>query len=131
MSAITLSAGALVLDLPPGLLWPDEFAWRATMQAVTPTLTGALVVETATLQAGRPVTLQSGEDFAWITRADLDQLDAWADTPGQVLSLTLRGAARDVIFRHQDGALDAEAVLHKDDPAAADFYRLTLRLMEI
>lgn len=128
---ITLDDETTRLVLPAGLLWPDEFTWRAVEQSVTPTLTGALVVEVATRQAGRPITLKSGADFAWITRADLDRLNLWADVPGQILTLTLRDRARAVIFRHQDGAIEAEALLHKDQPALTDYYQVTLRLMEI
>lgn len=128
---ITLDDGTTRLVLPAGLLWPDEFTWRAVEQNVTPTLTGALVVEVSTRQAGRPITLKSGADFAWIIRADLDRLNLWADVPGQILTLTLRDSARAVIFRHQDGAIEAEALLHKDQPALTDYYQATLRLMEI
>ena len=128
---ISLSDGATTLTLPDGLLWADEWTWRAVEQSVTTTLTGALVVEVATRQAGRPITLKSGTDYAWIIRADLDQLNAWADMPGKELALSIRGVSRPVIFRHQDTAIEAEMILHKSAPAQTDYYQATIRLMEI
>ncbi|WP_275100151.1 hypothetical protein [Sedimenticola hydrogenitrophicus] len=129
---ITLSDGTTTLELPGDFDWPDEYTWQSVVQDAGYTLTGALVVETATKQAGRPITLVGADDRAWVTRADLEQLRTWADIPGQELTLTLRGTSYTVLFRHQDTAIDAvEQILFVEDPAAGTYYSLTLRFMEI
>lgn len=133
MTTITLSAGATTLTLDPALLWDDEYRWAAVEQRVEPSLTGALVVDVGHRQAGRPITLRAEDDrSAWITRADMVQLQAWADVPGQQMTLTLRGTARAVLFRHHDGGpFDARPVAHFSDPAPTDWVIATLRFITI
>ena len=82
--AITLGA----LTLPQGLRWADEFAWSPVSQSTEYSLTGALLVEQAEKQAGRPITLIGGKDFAWLTRAQLVDLKALLDTRAEMV-LTL------------------------------------------
>ena len=64
--------------------------------------------------------------------ATLDSLRNWAAVAGKTLTLTLRGTARTVMFRHHDGAaIEAVPVQHFSDVDAGDWYRCTLRLMEV
>lgn len=129
--SITLAVGPTTVNLPPDLFWPDE-NWSPVEQAVQRTITGGLVVSAALRSTGRPITLQpEDESSAWLTQAVLAQLRTWAATPGQAMTLTLRGVARSVIWRHQDGAIEALPVAHYNDVDAADYYRATLRFMEI
>ncbi|MBB5204400.1 hypothetical protein HNQ51_001714 [Inhella inkyongensis] len=130
---ITLSDGITLVDLPADLYWADELSWSAVTQTVEHSLTGALIVQFGTRQAGRPITLQPPEEgkSSWISRAALQQLQVWAQLPGQALTLTLRGLARQVIWRHQDGALEPRPVQHFADVAPDDAYTATLRFMEI
>jgi hypothetical protein len=69
---------------------------------------------------GRPVTLESG-DQVWVSRADVEALQAWASVPGQVLTLTLADArVLTVMFRHHDGvAVEARPVVFMAPLAAA------------
>lgn len=130
--SITLSDGTKTVELHPDLLWADENNWFPVEQKVQRTLTGALIVSTATRIAGRPYTLQPEDaSSAWLPRAELETLRQWAAGAGQVLQLTLRGQVHDVIFRHQDGAIDAEPIQHMSDTASGDWYLVTVRLMEI
>jgi hypothetical protein len=124
---ITLDA----ITLHPDLLWVDEFNWHPVEQTVQRTITGALIVSTATRVAGRPITLQPEDDStAWMPAATVTALRNLAVVPGQQMSLTFGGTTRSVIFRHHDGAaIDAIPVVHYSD--GADWYRVTLRLMEI
>lgn len=84
-------------------------------------------------QAGRPITLEGEQDRTWCTRAVVEQLRAWAATPGIVLLLTLRGVQRSVTFDHEKGALQGLPVLFYADGSieASDWYVPTLRLLEI
>lgn len=130
---ITLSDGSATLALDPDLYWDDEFAWGAVEQAVERSLSGALVVDTGVRQGGRPITLRNEDDAsAWLTRAAMAQLQAWADVPGQQLTLSLRGTAHVVLFRHHDGGpFEARPLVHYADPAATDWVLATLRFITV
>ncbi|KFB66675.1 hypothetical protein [Candidatus Accumulibacter vicinus] len=65
--AITLNG----LALPSGLRWSDEFAWSPLQTVRDYSLTGALILQTAERQAGRPITLLGGERWAWMIRSQL------------------------------------------------------------
>lgn len=131
--SITLADTGTTLVLNPDLYWTDENNWHPVEQTAQRTITGALVVDVQVRDGGRPITLQpQDESSGWTTRAQLDQLRNWAAVAGKTLTLTLRGSARTVMFRHQDGsAVEAEPVVHFNDVESGDFYRATIRLMEV
>jgi hypothetical protein len=130
---ISITVGGTTVALSEDLVWNDELSWHPVEQTSQRTITGALVIQSALRVAGRPITLQPEDDSsAWLSSAAVTQLRNWAAVPGQVLSLTLRGTTRDVIFRHQDGAaIEAIPVVHFSDVAVDDWYRCTIRMMEI
>ncbi len=129
---ITLTDGTTVLELDPDLYWEDEFAWAAVEQSMTRGLTGKPIIQVALRQYGRPITLRPFDDrSAWMTRGAMAQLRTWADIPGQVLTLTLRGTAYTVMFRHHDQAHAAEPVVFFSDPASGDWLLVTLRFMTV
>lgn len=128
---ITLTVGGTTVTLPADMLWADEFTWRYVTQSSEPTLSGGMIVEAATRINGREFTLQSGDDFAWLTYAQLQTLSTWANTAGQQMTLVIRGATYTVVYRHQDTALQADMVLYHAAPTSGDYYRVTIRLMEI
>ena len=129
---ITLSDGTTTLELNPDLRWSDEDNWHPVAQSVERTLTGALDIQVAALQAGRPVTLEPEDDgSAWMPSSSVAQLRNWAAVPGQQLLLTLRNVSRTVLFRHQDGGLETRPVVHYRDRVAEDWFLVTVRLMEI
>lgn len=129
-------ATGVACALPDDLLWADEHAWSPAVTAVSYLLTGALLVQSATRQAGRPITLVGPSDMAWVTRATVATLHTWAASPLATASgrfeLTLRdGRVFIVAFRHNDTAIDAEPVLGFPAQSDTDFYRITLRLMQL
>ncbi len=130
--SITLSDGTTSLELPGDFNWIDEYTWNPIIHDVGYTLSGSMVVEIATKQTGRPISLVGADDRAWITRSMLNQLRAWADTAGLELTLTIRGVDHTVIFRHQDKGIDAvEQIMFVEDPTENTYYRITLRFLEI
>jgi hypothetical protein len=133
--AITLThtPSATAVTLPDALSWADEYTWSPVEQTKAYTTTGALLIEEGLKQAGRPITLEGVEDRTWCTRALVDQLHAWAHTPGIVLTLILRGIPRTVTFDHEKGALQGLPVLFFADGSiqSTDFYVPTLRFLEI
>ena len=132
--SLTLSDSGTTLALNPDLYWSDENTWHPVEQTADRTITGALIVQAAGRIAGRPVTLEPQDDSAaWMSLADVTALRNWAAVPGKTMTLTLRGVERDVIFRHQDGGFEARPVIQYRDghELTTDFYRCTIRLMEI
>lgn len=128
-----LVAGATTVALSDDLFWADENNWNPVEQTAQRTITGALIVQSAQRIAGRPITLQPiDESSAWLPRSTVNALRNLAAVAGQEMTLTLRGTNYDVIFRHHDGAaIEANPVVFYSDEVATDFYRVTLRLMEI
>lgn len=128
----TLSDGTITLPLPDDLDWTDEFAWAPVVQATDYSITGALIVQVATRQAGRPITLVGSESRAWIKQPAVLQLDAWSHVAGQVLTLVMRGVSRQVMFRHADApAFDAREIWGEVPTLASQEFAATLKLMEV
>ena len=121
------------LALPAGMIWQDEFDWSPALSAQEYSITGALVIDAGTRQAGRPITLQGTDTQAWMPRTTMLQLAALAALPGEVLTLTVRGVARDVVFDHAQGGFTAEPIwrLLDGEVDAELLYRPTLRFLEI
>lgn len=130
----TLTNGATTITLADHLEWIDEFDFSAVAQRVGRGVTGALHVDEMALSAGRPITLQ-GADDRWLLRSVVETLQAWAQTPGTTMTLTLRGTAYTVSFDRQGGkAIEARAVgwlgWHGDvDPD--DAYVVTLHFLVV
>lgn len=130
----TLSDGIISIDFSDDLSWTDEYEWHPINQTAQRTITGALIVSSSALVGGRPITLEPDEQGPWHTRAQVDALRNLAAVPGKTLSLTLRGLNYNVIFRHQDNgtaAVDAKPIIPFNAPIDTDFYKVTLRLMEL
>lgn len=129
----TAGAGGtpLQLDLPEDLLWTDEFTWQQVEQKTEYTTTGALIVDSSAKQAGRPITLEGGETYAWCQRGPLNTLRNWAAQAGQTFTLTLRGVGRTVIFNHGNGALSASPILDYAEPVDSDPYQIVIRFLEL
>lgn len=129
----TAGAGGtpLALQLPPDLIWTDEFAWKQVEQSAEYTSTGALHLEAWAKQAGRPMTLEGGVDYAWCQRDTLTTLNAWAAVPGLVLTLTRNTVPHTVVFDHEATAIEAQPVVPYSDPLPEDAYSLTLKFMQV
>jgi hypothetical protein len=129
-------ADEVAVLLPDDLLWTDEHAWSPAVASTSYLITGALLIQSATRQAGRPITLVGAPDMAWVTRATVEQLRAWAaaplgDTTGRFALAFADGRSFTVAFRHAETAIEAEPVLGIPARTDDDFYRLTLRFLEI
>lgn len=106
--AITLGA----IQLPAGLFWSDEFAWTPVSLSTEYSLTGALLVQAATKQAGRPITLTGQSDglnhTAWISRTNLMALKTALNVTGASWTLTLHDTRTFTVMAAPDEPLDAE-----------------------
>lgn len=126
---ITLTDGTTVIDLPAGLQWRDEYGWTPVEHSTDYSLAGNLVVQEATRQDGRPITLYGGTEGAWITKAVLDQLYAMASVPNQPLTLALWDRTFSVMFRRPP--FEAQEIMRYANPGPDQFYAVTINLMEI
>ena len=130
---ITLTHLTTTIDLSPDLAWTDENSWLPVEQTEQRTVTGALIVSSATRIGGRPITLApDGDNSAWLSLETLTALRNMAVVLGRVMQLTFRGQSYDVIFRHQGGnAIEATPVVRYNDTQGGDWYLVTIRLMEL
>lgn len=124
------------LTLPDDLLWSDEYTWTPAVASVSYLITGALLIQSAVRQSGRHITLVGAPDMAWVTRATVEQLRTWAAAPvGETsgrFTLTLKDqSAFTVAFRQAETPIEAEPVKGIPAQSDSDFYRLTLRFMEV
>ncbi len=130
-----LTDGSVTVTLPGNMDWVDEYNWQPVQQAVQYSLTGALLVDEDTKQAGRPITLAPGNgNMGYLDRSALDTIKSWAAIPGQELTLTLTdGRAFTVRFRQGDGAISASPVRGFRVPAGTpnDKWITTLRFIEV
>ena len=135
MELKNLFSGA-ALPLPDDLLWSDEHTWSPVVSSVSYLITGALLVQSATRQAGRDITLVGAADMAWVARSVVNVLRDWAALPldaatGRFELTLMDGRMFTVAFRHADGALEAEPITGFPARSDFDFYRITLKLMQI
>ena len=99
---------AAKLLLHPNLFWQNELNWQPVVQAQERGIDGSLHVDAWVRHAGRPIELRG--DAAWINRADLRTLLAWAGTPGLKLTLWWLGAHYQVVFdAGEDGTRAVES----------------------
>ena len=119
------------INVPRGMVWTDEFDWHAVEKNTEYSLTGALLVDVATRQAGRAITLQGSESAGWVTRAVLQQLYALAAQPGAVHMLQLAdGRTFDVQFA-PGTPIEARPIARPELPLSTHPYAATLRLIEV
>ena len=120
------------ITLPDNLHWQDEYRWTPVEQRREYSLTGALLIDEAAKQAGRPITLTTPDGGGWTTRDTVEALRARLTTD-QAMSLTLHdGRTFSVRWRHDKQPLVAEPLLPGlADPDANALYQLTLRLIEV
>jgi hypothetical protein len=131
----TLTYNAATVTIPDDALWVDEFTWAPVEQRREFTVTGALVVDVAARQAGRPITLRGGRDgrmaYGCMTYSDLATLKTWAAIPGARPTLTLRGVSRTVVFDHTQAAITATPVYEYASYLPGDLFVVDLKFIEV
>lgn len=129
---ILLTYNGTTANLSDRLQWSDEYDWSPVEQSTEYSTTGAMLVDVALKQAGRPITLEGTDTAAWLTRAVCDTLQAWAALPGIELTLTVRGVARAVIFDQAKKGFTAAPVwrLADGEHTVETLYLPTFRFLE-
>ncbi len=123
------------ITLPGDLRWSDEFTWTPVARTADYSLTGALIIQEAVKQAGRPITLEAKNEslgYVWLDRATLLALKTLAETPVWSGLLTLADA-RSFTVAFRDDGLTAEPVIHQTHSAALNAlpYTFTLKLQTV
>lgn len=127
----SLSYNGSTVELSEHMLWSDEFAWSPVQQSTERSISGELHIDVSAAVGGRPITLESGADFGWLTRAECQVLDGWRAVPGAVMQLSLRGVTKSVLFDHERGGLGFVPVSDFADPLPSDWCALTLKFIEV
>lgn len=117
------------LDVPRCLIWVDEFNWSAVVRAHETSITGALIVDQAVLQAGRPITLQGVDDHGWVARGALANLWALVNATTDALSLALADGRVFSVRFAPDSPIEASPIARAELPNADLPYVVTLRLV--
>jgi len=132
MITLTYAPTSTAITLPCGLVWLDRHKWLPVIDVTERTVTGALVVEPWARTGGKPVTLQSGEDYALFSRATIKSLETIAAIPGATMALNFHGTALSVMWRHEDGpAIDGEDFWAAGAHADTDYVRATLKFRTV
>lgn len=126
---ITLGA----VTLPGDMFWEDEKKWNPVSQSVEVTVTGDLLIDETLQNYGKPITLKAGYDAtSWVTRSQVEQLEALSLNLGAKHTLTLPDARTfTVMFKREQNPVEAEPIQIKGKYSSDDDYNLTLRLMEV
>lgn len=127
----TLAFGASSISIPDDLTWTDEFSWKPAVQSIERTLTGAMILQQAAKQGGRPITLTGDETTGWVTRNIVEALYAAGEAAGQAMVLTLRGVPHNVVADQENGLITASPVVDYSDPLSTDNYAVTLRFLKV
>ena len=130
---ITLSDNVTTVELPEGLHWNDEHNWQAVGSSFTRGLTGKPIIQTQAATKGRPITLVPYSDqAAWWTRAELNALQTWLNTPDKKLTLVFMGTSFSVMFRHYDApAVEAKPVMFYSDPNDSNYIQPTFKFVTV
>lgn len=119
------------IELPDDLDWSDEFEWQPIGQVITPTLSGAIIVEEAAQSEGRPITLRSDGD-SWVKRSIVVTLYDLASVRSTPMVLELNGRHFTVLWRRESGGgFEAKQLYRIADPDDQTPYEITLRLIEV
>ena len=127
----SLTQGITTVTLSDDFDFPDEFNWEPIKQTKSYSITGALLVEVGTRQTGRSITLQGGDRYAWVTRAQLETLRSMAENPAVNMNLLFRGVTYNVRFDYEAGAIEARPVVDFNNPEPTDFWAVTLRFYTV
>lgn len=125
---------AQTIQLEDGFFWSDE-NWSPIEQNTEYALNGALIVQVGQKKAGRPITLKPANNKkGWIRLRELNLLREWKDLTEQfTLQFEWPHDQRqfNVIFNHQEGALESNPIKNMPAVSEDDFFNVTLRFLEL
>ena len=118
-----------------GFLWSDEFDWKPIEQSQERAVNGTLIIQEGKKKSGRPITLSPSDSQGWIKRSSLSILKDWSALQAEQFTLVFEyqhdTRQFNVIFNHAEGAIDAEPVKGFPTVSEDDFYKVTLKFIEV
>lgn len=99
--AVEITLGGVTLN--KHIVWENRHEKTNVKQVVKETLGGGLRIFAAASTAGEIIHLQSQES-GWLTRAQIEQLEAIAKVPEAVYELVIGTDVHQVMFAHHLGA---------------------------
>lgn len=122
------------VTLSDGFLWSDEFDWNPIEQKQERAVDGALIIQEGKRKSGRPISLTADKNMAWLKRHIVSKLKDWSILQEKFeLQFNYIHDKRtfNVVFNHQDKAIEANPVLEHPTVSEDDEYNVTLRFLEI
>lgn len=122
------------VTLSDGFLWSDEFDWNPIEQKQDRAVDGALIIQEGIKKSGRPITLTADKSMAWLKRHVVSKLKDWSVLQEKFeLQFNYFHDKRkfNVLFNHQDKAIEASPVLEHPSISDDDEYNVTLRFLEL
>ena len=113
--------------------WVDEFSAFRVAQTSKRTLDGGVVFFTGARVGGIPISLESREDTGWVKRAAVVALKLLFDTPGEIVTVNIRGEEFSCLFDHSGdgGAFTAAPLFPMANPTDEDYYRVKIKLITV
>jgi hypothetical protein len=120
------------VTLSPHMIWEDENDYSTVDQTAVRTLGGNVLVYAQQLTKGLPITLVAVEDQGWLTKLQVQAVQALANAAGDTYGLTLGSQNFTVVFRHHEPpAFAARALIPRVETTPADYYTATIKLMTV
>ncbi|MEG2463175.1 MAG: hypothetical protein RSA88_11560 [Acinetobacter sp.] len=123
------------VQLEDGFLWSDEFSWKPIEQNQERAVDGTLIIQEGKKKSGRLITLSPSDSQGWIKRSSLSILKDWSALQAEQFTLVFEyphdTRQFNVIFNHAEGAIDAEPVKGFPTVSENDFYKVTLKFIEV
>lgn len=122
------------VTLSDGFLWSDEFDWNPIEQKQDRAVDGALIIQEGKKKSGRPISLTADKNMAWLKRHIVSKLKDWSVLQEKFeLQFNYFHDKRtfNVVFNHQDKAIEAKPVLEHPSVSNDDEYNVTLRFLEL
>ena len=122
------------VTLSDGFLWSDEFDWNPIEQKQDYAVDGALIIQEGKKKSGRPISLTADKNMAWLKRHIVSKLKDWSVLQEKFeLQFNYFHDKRtfNVVFNHQDKAIEAKPVLEHPSVSDDDEYNVTLRFLEL
>jgi len=120
------------VTLSDHMVWEDEFIYASVAQSALRTLGGNIKIYSQQLNKGLPITLVAATDQGWLTKAQVQSIQALANAAGATYGLTIGSDSFSVVFRHSDPpAFEASALDQIGAQAPAGYYTATIKLLTV